>query len=229
MSLCERVKAVFNEVNYQCRLLGELVYPRRCAVCKNEIDTGYFCEACRKNFALGKMLKQIDNIDEVFLCYKYHQELQEALQNVKFAGQKDLLPLLKEEARLVLEDTSILQDYVAKYDVICCVPTSPERKAERGFDVPCEIFAFLDSKKWQPNLLKRVRNTAPLFDLEPSLRKQEVAGCFAVEQDLLGKSVLICDDIFTTGSTMCETAEALRKAGAKSVGAIAFAASKDNW
>ena len=77
MSLCERVKAVFNEVNYQCRLLGELVYPRRCAVCKNEIDTGYFCEACRKNFALGKMLTQVDNIDEVFLCYKYHQELQE--------------------------------------------------------------------------------------------------------------------------------------------------------
>ena len=107
MSLCERVKAVFNEVNYQCRLLGELVYPRRCAVCKNEIDTGYFCEACRKNFALGKMLAQVDNIDEVFLCYKYHQELQEALQNVKFAGQKDLLPLLKEEAQLALEDASV--------------------------------------------------------------------------------------------------------------------------
>ena len=229
MSLCERVKAVFNELNYQCRLLGEIIYPRRCAVCKNEIDTGYFCEACRKNFALGKMLKQVDNIDEVFLCYKYHQELQEALQNVKFAGQKDLLPLLKEEAQLALEDASYLEKVLLKYDVICCVPTSPERKAERGFDVPCEIFAFLDSKKWQPNLLERVRNTMPLFDLEPSLRKQEVAGCFAVEQDLLGKSVLICDDIFTTGSTMCEAAEAWRKAGAKSVGAIAFTASKDNW
>ena len=229
MSLCERVKAVFNEVNYQCRLLGELVYPRRCAVCKNEIDTGYFCEACRKNFALGKMLKQVDNIDEVFLCYKYHQELQEALQIVKFAGQKDLLPLLKEEAQLALADASNLEKVLLKYDIICCVPTSPERKAERGFDVPCEIFAFLDFKKWQPNLLKRVRNTAPLFDLEPILRKQEVAGCFAVEQSVLGKSVLICDDIFTTGSTMCEAAEALRKAGAKSVGAMAFTASKDNW
>ena len=124
----------------------------------------------------------------------------------------------------------ILKDDAVKVlHIICCVPTSPERKAERGFDVPREIFAFLDFKKWQPNLLKRVRNTMPLFDLEPSLRKQEVAGCFAVEQSVLGKSVLICDDIFTTGSTMCEAAEALRKAGAKSVGAIAFTASKDNW
>ena len=198
-------------------------------MCKNEIDTGYFCEACRRNFALGKMLMQFDNLDEVFLCYKYHQELQEALQNVKFAGQKDLLPLLKEEAQLVLEDASELQKVLLKYDVICCVPTSPKRKVERGFDLPCEIFAFVDSQKWQPNLLKRVRNTVPLFDLEPSLRKREVAGCFAVEGSVLGKSVLICDDIFTTGSTMCEAAEALRKAGAKCVGAVAFTASKDNW
>ena len=116
MSLCERVKAVYNNVSYQCRLLGEVIYPRRCAVCKNEIDTGYFCKACRRNFALGKMLMQLDNLDEVFLCYKYHQELQEALQNVKFAGQKDLLPLLKEEAQLVLEETSELQKILLKYD-----------------------------------------------------------------------------------------------------------------
>ena len=49
------------------------------------------------------------------------------------------------------------------------------------------------------------------------------------EGSVLGKSVLICDDIFTTGSTMCEAAEVLRKAGAKCVGAVAFTASKDNW
>ena len=146
MSLCEIVKAVCNNLSYQRRLLGEVIYPRRCAVCKNEIDTGYFCEACRKNFTLGKMLKQVDNIDEVFLCYKYHQELQEALQNVKFAGQKDLLPLLKEEAQLALADASNLEKVLLKYDIICCVPTSPERKAERGFDVPYEIFDFFQIK-----------------------------------------------------------------------------------
>ena len=229
MSLCEVVKAVYNDVSYQCRLLGELVYPRHCAVCKNEIDTGYFCEACRKNFALGKTVERFENLDEVFLLYKYHQELQEAIQNVKFAGQKDLLPLLKEEAQFTLEEASDFAKALAKYDLFCIVPTSPKRKKERGFDVPCEIFAFLDSKKWQPNLLKRVRNTLPLFDLEPSLRKQEVAGCFEVEGSVLGKSVLICDDIFTTGSTMSEAAEVLRKAGAKCVGALAFTASKDNW
>ena len=227
MSLFNKVKAVYNNVGYQCRLLSEVIYPRRCAVCQTEIDTGYFCEVCRKNFALHKMVEGFDNLDKVLMLYKYHQNLQEAIHNVKFAEEKSLLPLLKEEAQLAVVDD--LEKLLTDCDIITCVPTSPERKAERGFDVPTEIFAFFNSERWQPNLLKRVRNTLPLFDLEPSLRKQEVAGCFEVEQSILGKSVLICDDIFTTGSTLSEAALALRKAGAKSVTALAFTASKDNW
>lgn len=227
MSLFNKVKAVYNNVGYQCRLLGEIIYSRRCAVCQTEIDTGYFCEACRKNFALHKTVEGFDNLDKVLMLYKYHQNLQEAIHNVKFAGEKSLLPLLKEEAQLGVTDD--LEKLLTDYDIITCVPTSPERKAERGFDVPTEIFAFFNSERWQPNLLKRVRNTLPLFDLEPSLRKQEVAGCFEVKQSILGKSVLICDDIFTTGSTLSEAALALRKAGAKSITALAFTASKDNW
>ena len=227
MSLFNKVKAVYNNVGYQCRLLGEIIHPRRCAVCQTEIDTGYFCEACRKNFALHKTVEGFGNLDKVLMLYKYHQNLQEAIHNVKFAGEKSLLPLLKEEAQLAVVND--LEKLLTDCDIITCVPTSPERKAERGFDVPTEIFAFFNSERWQPNLLKRVRNTLPLFDLEPSLRKQEVAGCFEVEQSILGKSVLICDDIFTTGSTLSEAALALRKAGAKSVTALAFTASKDNW
>lgn len=227
MSLFKQVKAVYNNVGYQCRLLGEVLYPRRCAVCENEIDSGYFCEACRKNFLLAKTVEQFEELDRVIMLYKYHQELQVAIHNVKFAGEKGLLPLLKEEVQLAL--VGEMEKLVAACDIITCVPTSPKRKAERGFDAPAEIFAFLHSGKWQPDLLKRVRNTLPLFDLEPSLRKQEVAGCFAVEQSVMGKRVLICDDIFTTGSTMCEAARALKMAGAVSVTALAFTASKDNW
>ncbi len=227
MSLFNKVKAVYNNVGYQCRLLGEVIYPRRCAVCQKEIDTGYFCETCRKNFTLHKMVEGFENLDKVLMLYKYHQNLQEAIHNVKFAGEKSLLPLLKEEAQLTV--ASDLENFNANFDIVTCVPTSPERKKERGFDVPAEIFAFFNSERWQPNLLKRVRNTLPLFDLEPSLRKQEVAGCFKVEQSVLDKSILICDDIFTTGSTLSEAALALRKAGAKSVTALVFTASKDNW
>lgn len=161
------------------------------------------------------------------MLYKYQQELQQAIHNVKFAGQRDLLPLLREEAQLACGTN--LQGLLADVDVITHIPTSPERKKQRGFDVPQEIFAFLEKEKLQPDLLKRVRNTLPLFDLEPNLRQQEVAGCFEVQQAVMGKSILICDDIFTTGSTMYEAARVLRMAGARSVSALSFTASKDNW
>ncbi|MBQ9764309.1 MAG: ComF family protein [Phascolarctobacterium sp.] len=198
-------------------------------MCKNEIDTGYFCESCRKSFALGKELTNVEALDKVILLCKYQQQLQLAIHGVKFEGKSNLLPFLKEEAQLALKKSPHLQELLVSTDLITCVPTSPKRKQERGFEVPQELFAFLDNGKLQPNLLKRVRNTMPLFDLEPSLRRQEVAGCFEVQCSVAGKSVLICDDIYTTGSTMNEAARALKKAGATSVIALAFTASKDNW
>lgn len=227
MSLLKVAKAVYNNVGYQCRLLCEIIYPRQCGVCRQEIDTGYFCESCRKNFVLGKVCGQVENLDAVFMLYKYQQELQQAIHNVKFEGQKNLLPLLREEAQLAW--SCELEKLLGEIDIITCVPTSPRRKQQRGFDVPQEIFAFLDEERWQEDLLKRVRNTMSLFDLEPALRRQEVAGCFEVQGIVEGKHVLICDDIFTTGSTLNEAALVLKRAGASSVSALAFTASKDNW
>lgn len=229
MSLSKLFRKLSNDLAYQGNLLWELIYPRRCAVCKNEIDIGYFCESCRQSFELGKELTDVDALDKVILLYKYQQQLQLAIHGVKFEGKSNLLPFLREEAQLALNKIPNLQELLAGVELITCVPTSPKRKQERGFEVPQELFAFLDNGKLQPNLLKRVRNTMPLFDLEPSLRRQEVAGCFEVQCSVVGKSVLICDDIYTTGSTMCEAAQALRKAGATKVIALAFTASKDNW
>ena len=67
--------------------------------------------------------------------------------------------------------------------------------------------------------------------LDAEERKEELAGCFALypQASVKGRRVLLCDDIFTTGSTMCEAAQLLLQAGAKRVGALAFCASKDNW
>lgn len=57
-------------------------------------------------------------------------------------------------------------------------------------------------------LLERVRHTEPLYELKPEERKQELAGCFALlpHAKVRGKHVLLCDDIYTTGSTFAEAA-----------------------
>ena len=64
-------------------------------------------------------------------------------------------------------------------------------------------------------LLERVRHTEPLYELKPEERKQELAGCFAMlpHAKVSGKHVLLCDDIYTTGSTFAEAAQVLLDAG----------------
>ena len=116
------------------------------------------------------------------------------------------------------------------------MPTSPERLAQRGFDVPQELFGpLLDQRSgssvYSDAVLERVRHTHPLFELGPEERRQELVGCFALRArfDVRGKHVLLCDDIYTTGSTLCEAAQVLRRAGAAKVSALAFCAARSHW
>ena len=44
-------------LSYYMRVVRELIFPRRCAVCGNVIDTGYLCPVCRKGFLLQKYVQ----------------------------------------------------------------------------------------------------------------------------------------------------------------------------
>ena len=170
----------------------------------------------------------------MLLLYKYDGIIKQALQQIKFDGEASLLPLLREEAEAALPGAKLR--WLSQFDVITCIPTSPERRAKRGFDVPEELFAPLLEQRggeFQAQLLTRARSTAPLFELSPEERRQELSGCFELSQRaqrvVAGKRVLLCDDIFTTGSTMAEAAGVLRRAGASQVHGLAVCAASHNW
>lgn len=212
---------------YNAQLLREIFYPRRCFVCGTVIDAGCFCADCRRSFLLQMVIKDVYPLREVFLLYKYEQQLKEILHGVKFENRGILLPLLYEEAKFALPLRP--KYFFSDFDLVGCIPTSPERRKSRGFDVPERIFSFTEYDCQPRQVLERVRNTIPLYELEPVLRCQELQGCFRVNMPVTGKKILLCDDIYTTGSTMKEAACALLAAGAERVSALAFAASRDNW
>lgn len=236
------------EAEYYLRLFKELVFVRRCAVCRQPVDAGLLCAACRKHYLLQRIWRcqpreeflagqaeplPEDVLSSVLLLYKYDGAIKDALQQIKFAADASLLPLLQEEAEAALPAARLR--WLTQYDLAACVPTSPERREQRGFDVPQELFApLLDvggSCLYCGGLLRRVRRTAPLFELQPSARRQELAGCFSLGggADVRGKRILLCDDIYTTGSTLAEAARVLLAAGAREVHALALAAAADNW
>ena len=155
----------------------------------------------------------------------------DALHKIKFEGEAGWLPLLREEAELALPTAKMR--WLQQFDLITCVPTAPERRRQRGFDVPQELFAgLLEGRSvGMEVLLERVRHTEPLYELKPEERKQELAGCFALlpHAKVRGKHVLLCDDIYTTGSTFAEAAQVLLDAGAARVSALALCAAQANW
>ena len=110
------------------------------------------------------------------------------------------------------------------------IPTDSGRLRERGFDLPATLFSSRAQKFggiWTQTLC-RTRKTLPMYGLSPEERRRNLQDCFAVTRDVRGKSIVLADDIFTTGTTFSVAAAALKEAGAETVKGIAFCGSVEN-
>ncbi len=115
--------------------------------------------------------------------------------------------------------------------VLVPVPVHPARLRKRGYN-QAEVFARrLGSLMGIPvrnDLLKRSRNTAAQKNLDVRERLLNLQNAFALTgKKLSGESVLLADDIYTTGSTMEACTEYLLKAGAGNVYGICICAAED--
>jgi ComF family protein len=112
--------------------------------------------------------------------------------------------------------------------ILVPVPLHRARLWQRGFNqsalVAREIGARLSIPS-DPRLLRRVKRTPPLKGMSLSQRQRTVAGAFQVSSaaDLQGRTVVLVDDVLTTGSTADACAKALRRAGAARVELVSWA------
>lgn len=121
-----------------------------------------------------------------------------------------------------------LGEFVNSADVISYVPLSRQRLRSRGYDqarLLAEYLAKASGKRCVP-VLKKHRNTAPQSGTGGAEeRKKNIKGAYVPlnSKDFRGLTVLLTDDIVTTGSTVSECAAVLKTAGAKSVYAVTVA------
>ena len=106
--------------------------------------------------------------------------------------------------------------------VAAAVPIHPKRLRARGFNQSlflAQAAAEALGIRLSVGSLVRVRHTRPQVTLSPSEREQNVKGAFSVEEGhgFAGGSVLLVDDVYTTGATVKECARVLKKAGAARV------------
>ncbi len=118
------------------------------------------------------------------------------------------------------------------------IPLGRQRLRERGYN-QSERLARALARRWHRpvvDLLVRVRETATQTALTPDARLANVAGAFAVAEGSIGgltpgrrpgvsrpwPSLILVDDVFTTGATLAEAARALERAGVRNVLAVTF-------
>jgi len=117
-------------------------------------------------------------------------------------------------------------------DVICPVPLHPRRLRQRGYNQVLELLraAGPDLPRDRRleiicDALSRTVDTPSLGHQSPELRSQLVARAFEVQRPhaVIGKCVLVVDDVMTTGATLAECARTLLAAGASRVVVAALA------
>jgi ComF family protein len=150
----------------------------------------------------------------------YDGPVTQAITRFKFSRQLAFLPVMQHWLK-----QPICLELVAAADFLAPVPLHPKRIKNRGFNQSLLLAQTFPGAAVAREALIRTRHTAPQVGLNPKERQDNVKGAFAVTDParVKGQSVLLIDDLYTTGSTVKECAKVLRKAGARRVEVLTVA------
>lgn len=210
-----------------------IIFPPICPVCHEIVDErGDICATClEKILHIDFHSKPPAQIEKVMRITKYRGGTQKLLSKIKFENSLSTLPVMKKILENISNDETV-KDFLKGVDVAVFVPLHADRLKERGYNQVELIFSDWLTAQEIPieNILIRTKKTVHLFDLNPAERKKVLSGAFETVEgaDVAGKNILILDDIYTTGATVTECAETLKKIGAAQVKVLAFASDFGN-
>jgi len=222
-----------------------LVYPPKCVVCKS-FGAAVMCERCLRSIVpvaepscgrcgqtlgdaamCGHCTRRTPAFDKARALGLHDGILKHAIHLLKYRDR----PRLAEPLGIAL--AAFARDHSAelgnlKIDAIVPVPMHPARRRTRGYNQAerlADVVARELSVLMSTDMLVRRVNTRAQVGLTQEARQQNLAGAFGVgAKEVAGLSILVIDDVSTTGSSLHECALALKSAGAKKVYGLTLAA-----
>ena len=214
----------------------------RCNACGKEIfDDSFFCKDCLDNLPLnnqaicnhcGRHIKAstdycttcknyLTDLDCSRSPFIYSEPISKMIKKVKYNQKKYLLDAFTDY---------LVNEYYKNYfnsDAIVYIPMTEKAKKKRGYN-QSEILAKNISKKINVEVidaLEKVKDTTRQAKLSRNERLLNLQGAFKLKNKKIvkDKSILIVDDVTTTGSTLEAVSKLLKKGGAKIINALTVA------
>lgn len=200
----------------------DLLYPPCCERC-GRVDT-LWCERCAQELArLPLDIVQRDLLPFAGLASTapHHGVLRDAIHSLKYSGNPAIATHLS--ARLAALVTAL------RWQPAAClpVPIHRERQRKRRYNQSELLAQGLSTSLGIPTLIKalqRERDTQPQVGLSSTERMRNVADAFRCTTRFHGETLLLIDDVCTTGATLAACAEALLHAGAGQLYAVTVTA-----
>jgi len=197
--------------------------PASCAACgEPPSPDGPFCAACESLRGTHDGCHVVAGVP-LRVAGIYASPLSDAIRRFKYAGRPDMARPL---SRLIIEPARALA--AGPGVLLVPVPLHPRRLAERGYNQAALLareLARCSGAHYRPRALLRQKYTTPQVGKSGAERSASVEGVFAVRNAgrLRGASVILVDDVATTGATLSACIAALEGAGAEVRGALALA------
>ena len=222
----------------------------RCASCNEEIFSGkYFCEECEKKLPYidsyhcehcGRELKTPSNfctsckgkmlsVDKARSVFNYKNPISNLIMQLKYFDKRYLARVFSEEL------ANLYRKNYFNADFLCYVPMTKKALKKRGFNQGELIATLLSEKINVPvkNVLIKTKETTRQAKLTREERLKNLQGCFKAQpkKEINGKTIVLVDDVLTTGATSETVANLLKKKGANAVYLITVASvpSKDGY
>ncbi len=231
--------------------LGELiVFPSFCKVCSKLMEenterivcapclrqmlpsTSAFCVSCGRFFP-GEVpghlclecLRESPPFSRHRSCSAYQGRVKDIILLYKY---RHLKVLGADLARFADRTLGGDEGFWWGVEAIVPVPLHPRRRRERGFNqaqVIAAELARLKAFELVDDGLVKVKNVPPQTSLRAGDRVRNIRGAFRVKKPkkIAGRTILLLDDVYTTGSTLKECASVLKESGAREIRALTIA------